>query len=103
MPKRIKPPSDIQVKTAKPKTKGYKLANGQGLYLLITPSGGKLWRMDYKFDAKRKTLSFKSAEVSILAALPLQNRHSMSIVPSRSRPSAAGVFPRYFSIQAMWN
>jgi len=60
MPKRIKPLSDIQVKTAKPKAKGYKLSDGRGLYLLVTPSGGKLWRMDYRFDAKRKTLSLKS-------------------------------------------
>ncbi len=60
MPKRIKPLSDIQVKTAKPKDKAYKLADGSGLFLLVTPTGGKLWRMDYRFNNKRKTLTFKS-------------------------------------------
>ncbi len=60
MPKRIRPLSATQVKTAKPKNKSYKLSDGRSLYLLVTPSGGKLWRMDYRFDAKRKTLSLKS-------------------------------------------
>ncbi len=50
MPKRIKPLSDIQVRTAKSKDKAYKLADGGGLFLLVTPIGGKLWRMDYRFN-----------------------------------------------------
>ncbi|MCK4503145.1 MAG: integrase arm-type DNA-binding domain-containing protein [Desulfuromonadales bacterium] len=60
MPRRIKPLSDIQVRTAKPQTKSYKLADGGGLHLLVSPSGGKLWRMDYRFNDKRKTLYLKS-------------------------------------------
>ena len=42
---------------AKPKDKPYKLADEKGLYLFIQASGGKLWRFDYRFDGKRKTLS----------------------------------------------
>ena len=57
MPKRVLPLSDIQVKSAKPKEADYKLTDGGGLYLLITPTGGKLWRLDYRFDGKRKTLT----------------------------------------------
>jgi hypothetical protein len=49
MPKRILPLTDIQVKNAKPKEKEYKISDGGGLYLLITPSGGKLWRFKYRF------------------------------------------------------
>ncbi len=60
MPKRILPLTDLQVKTAKPKAKEYKLTDGGGLYLLITPSGGKLWRFNYRFDEKYKTLFLKS-------------------------------------------
>jgi integrase len=36
------------------------MADGGGLYLLVTTTGGKLWRMDYRFNAKRKTASFGS-------------------------------------------
>lgn len=58
MPKRITPLTDIQVNKAKPRDKNYKLTDGGGLYLLISPTGGKLWRMDYRYADKRKTLAF---------------------------------------------
>ena len=35
-------------------------ADGGGLYLFLSPAGGMLWRMDYRFEGKRKTLSFGS-------------------------------------------
>lgn len=40
MPKRVLPLTDLQVKNAKPKDKPYKLTDGGGLYLLITPAAG---------------------------------------------------------------
>ena len=42
---------------ARPKAKAYKLNDGAGLYLYVAPGGGKLWRLDYSFQGKRKTLS----------------------------------------------
>ena len=45
------------IKTCKPKDKAYKLTDGGGLYLLVSPSGGKWWRFDYRFQSKRKTIS----------------------------------------------
>jgi hypothetical protein len=35
----------------------YKLFDERGLFLLVTPSGGKWWRLRYKFDGKEKLLS----------------------------------------------
>ena len=58
MPKRIAPLSDIQVKNAKPQEKEYKLMDGFGLFLLVTPTNGKLWRFDYRINDKRKTIAF---------------------------------------------
>lgn len=69
MPKRVMPLTDLKVKTAKAKAYNYKLSDGGGLYLFITPSGGKLWRFDYRFDGKRKTLFLKSyPEISLADA-----------------------------------
>ena len=45
------------IKTCKPKDKAYKLTDGGGLYMLVSPRGGKWWRFDYRFQSKRKTLS----------------------------------------------
>ena len=58
MPKRIKPLSEVKVRTAKPMGKEFKLFDGDGLYLLITPTSGKLWRFKYRFDKKEKKLAF---------------------------------------------
>jgi integrase len=59
MPKLVTPLTDTQVKNAKPKDKPYKLADGGGMYLEVTPTGGKLWRMKYRRpDGKENRLSF---------------------------------------------
>lgn len=61
--------TDIQVKTAKPKDKPYKLGDDSGLYLFVTVAGGKLWRFKYRFDGKEKKLSFGTyPEVSLAIA-----------------------------------
>lgn len=48
----------LNVKNARPKAKPYKLGDEKGLYLVVTPGGSKLWRFDYRFGGKRKTLAF---------------------------------------------
>jgi len=58
MPKRIKPLTELQVKNAKPAPKEYKLFDGGGLYLLVTPSGGKLWNLKFRFAGKEKKTAF---------------------------------------------
>lgn len=50
--------SDARVKQAKAKASAYKLGDGRGLYLLVTPSGARSWRYDYRFNGRRRTLTF---------------------------------------------
>lgn len=47
---------DIEVKQAKPSDKPFKVSDEKGMYLLVS-SSGKYWRLDYRFDGKRKTLA----------------------------------------------
>jgi integrase len=49
--------TDTAAKNAKPKEKTYKLYDGGGLYLEVAPTGGKLWRVKYRFHGKEKRLS----------------------------------------------
>jgi integrase len=42
------------VANAKPKAKAYKLADERGLFLLVTPAGGKLWRLKYRRPGTKK-------------------------------------------------
>lgn len=51
------PLTDTSIRNAKPTAKAQKLSDGEGLYLHISPTGGKLWRMAYRFGGKQKTLS----------------------------------------------
>ena len=52
------PLTDTALRNLKPDGTPSKLADSEGLYLYVSPTGGKLWRMDYRFAGKRKTLSF---------------------------------------------
>ena len=67
--------TNIICNNSKPKDKAYKLFDGQGLYLEITPSGGKLWRLKYRFGGKEKRLALGAyPEISILEAREKKTR-----------------------------
>lgn len=51
------PLSDTAIRNAKPGDKARKMFDGGGLYLEVAPSGGKWWRLKYRFDGKEKRLS----------------------------------------------
>jgi len=49
--------TDTAIRKAKPGEKPVKLSDEKGLFLLVTPAGGKLWRMKYRFTGKEKLLA----------------------------------------------
>lgn len=61
--------TDTAARNAKPREKEYKLADSGGLYLLVTPAGGKLWRLKFRIDGREKKLSIGSyPEISLAEA-----------------------------------
>lgn len=50
--------NESKIKAAKPKEKPYKLFDGHGLYLFVTPAGSKSWRMTYRVGGKAQTQTF---------------------------------------------
>ena len=50
--------TDATVKIAKTKETNYKLSDAGGLYLYVSKTGGKLWRIKYRYEGKEKLLSF---------------------------------------------
>ncbi|MDR1612923.1 MAG: tyrosine-type recombinase/integrase [Planctomycetota bacterium] len=50
--------NDRGVANFKAASKAYKIFDGGGLYLIVYTTGGKAWRMAYRFGGKEKTLSF---------------------------------------------
>lgn len=49
--------TNVAITNAKPRDKNYRLYDEKGLYLEVTPAGGKLWRMKYRFGRKEKRLA----------------------------------------------
>ena len=46
------PLTDLKVRSAQPTERDWKLSDGGGLFLLVKPSGGKLWRWKYRLQGK---------------------------------------------------
>lgn len=89
MPKRILPLTDLQVRNAKAKPTEYKLSDGYGLHLLVTPSGGKLWRYNYRFEEKQKTLAFGAYPSITLSDARQRREDARKLLANGIDPDAA--------------
>jgi integrase len=81
--------SDTAIRTAKPRERDYKLADGRGLYLLVTAAGGRLWRLKYRADGIERKLSLgKYPDVTLSDARQARDAARASIGRG-SDPAAA--------------
>lgn len=61
--------SDAKVRALKAKGAPYKLSDGEGLYVMVTAGGSRLWNLAYRFNGKQKTLAIgKYPAISLLEA-----------------------------------
>lgn len=61
--------TDVKVRNAKAGEKPTKISDGDGMYLLVSPRGGKCWRLKYRFEGKEKVLALGTyPEVSLADA-----------------------------------
>ncbi len=88
MKRKVTPLSDIEIKKAKSKDQNYKLSDGRGLYVLVTTTGGKLWRFDYSFAGKRNTAAFGTYPEISLAAARERREEFRSMIANGIDPSA---------------
>ncbi|HAA02925.1 MAG TPA: integrase, partial [Syntrophobacteraceae bacterium] len=87
MPKRIPPLTDTKVRTVKPTEKPQKLFDGGGLFLLVTPTGGKLWRLKYRFGGIEKSLSLGTYPQTSLAAARQKRDQASTLLTKGIDPS----------------
>lgn len=73
--------------SCKPKDKPYKLFDGYGLYLEVMPTGGKLWRMKYRYNNKEKRLSFGSFPLISLTAARDKRDNARLIIQNGDDPA----------------
>ena len=88
MPKKITPLSDTQVSKVKPQAKDYKLSDGGGLFLLVTVSGGKLWRFQFRFDGKQKLLALGQYPSVSLADARQRREDARKLLANGQDPAA---------------
>ena len=78
--------TDIAVRKAKPGEKPYKLTDGHGLFLLVQPSGGKLWHYKYSFGAKEKLIALGPYPDVTLAAARERHQQARRLLDSGIDP-----------------
>ncbi len=79
--------TDTAIKNAKPKERPYKLADGQGMFLLVNPNGHKWWRLKYRHAGKEKLLALGTyPEVSLKEARE-QREKARAVIRSTQDPS----------------
>jgi len=87
MPKRITPLTDTKIRTIKPSGKPKKLFDGGGLFLLVTPTGGKLWRLKYRFWGIEKLLAIGAYPQTSLADARLMRDQARALMLTDVDPS----------------
>jgi hypothetical protein len=78
------PITDTAVRNAKTVDKPVKLYDGLGLFVIVTPAGGKWWRFRYRFEGKEKLLSLRHL-----------SRHQPQGCPREARGGAQADCPRH--------
>ncbi len=68
--------TDVKIKQAKPGDKAYKLADGRGLYIEVSPNGSKYWRYKYRISVNGK-LKEKRLSLGVYPAVGLKKAREL--------------------------
>ena len=104
--------TETEIQKSKPREKPYRLPDGKGLFLFITPTGGKLWRFKYRHGGMQKLMALgKYPDVPLALA---RERHAearrllaTSVDPMEQRKAKknaekAAVENSFQSVTARW-
>jgi integrase len=81
--------TDVAIRNAKPAAKPYKLGDSGGLFLHVATSGGKLWRLKYRFNGTEKLLSYGPYPIVTLAEARERRDASKKLLNAGIDPSEA--------------
>jgi integrase len=81
--------TDAKIRGAKPRPKPYKLSDANRLYLLVNPGGGKLWRWNYDYDGKQKSMAFGAYPLVSLADARAKRDEASAILCEGRDPNVA--------------
>ncbi|MBE0619663.1 MAG: integrase arm-type DNA-binding domain-containing protein [Burkholderiales bacterium] len=81
------PLTDTAIRNAKPSVKPARLFDGGGLYLEVSPAGGKLWRLKYRFHGKEKRLALGAYPATSLASARQKRDEARTLLADGTDPS----------------
>jgi hypothetical protein len=81
--------TDTKVRNAKPRPKSYKPTDTNRLFLLVAPGGGKLWRWNYVYDGKNKTMAFGAYPMVSLADARARRDDAYAVLSEGIDPAVA--------------
>ncbi|MBS3996692.1 MAG: tyrosine-type recombinase/integrase [Hydrogenophaga sp.] len=82
------PLTEIEIRKTKPVDKPVKLPDGRGLYLLINPTGSKLWRWKYRVDGKEKLMTLGAYPALSLAQARMRHEDERRLLQAGTDPMA---------------
>jgi hypothetical protein len=77
--------TDTKIRNLKAKTKPYKVSDFEGLYVLVTPAGSKLWNLKYRLDGKERKLSLGAYPAISLAQARSAKEDARSLIEGHVR------------------
>jgi integrase len=81
------PLTDATIRNLKPRDKPYKVSDFEGLFLLVKPTGSRLWHQKYRIDGKEKLLAIGSYPEVSLAQARLARDAARALLASGKDPS----------------
>jgi integrase len=81
--------TDTSIRNARATGKAFKLSDGGGMYLLVTPDGARYWRLDYRFAGKRRTLALGTYPTVTLSSARTRREEARALLAQDIDPSTA--------------
>jgi integrase len=81
------PLTDATIRNLKPRDKPFKVSDFEGLFLLVKPTGSRLWHQKYRIDGKEKLLAIGSYPEVSLAQARLARDAARALLASGKDPS----------------
>jgi hypothetical protein len=83
------PLTDATIRNLKPRDKPFKVSDFHGLFLLVKPTGSRLWHQKYRIDGKEKLLAIGSYPEVSLARARMARDAARSLLAAGKDPSQA--------------
>lgn len=81
--------TDTKIRNLKAKNKPFKVSDFEGLYVLVTPAGSRLWNLKYRLDGKERKLSLGAYPAISLAQARSAKEDARALIAQGVDPSDA--------------